>query len=557
MNILFYLEPHPIRERSESFNWIGRAVIKMIEDHFFAGRTQSAEIKILASREARKKLLEEFPGCKCLLKLRPDDEEFINDWNAPWNNNSITIWRQIMRGEGKISARYQAILEHIKYSVFDFQYLVYWGSNGAVQTFAKEHRVVPIAMEQGVTRTPFIESICMDPLGVNGNSFPPLSQLDKISPLPLPILQRCALADITDDQKFDALYRPLSTKHAEVIMAGIGRNILIPLQLDDDANILEHSDVNNMLDFLNQVVPPLAKAGYRCLVKPHPGASLRAYNAKRHDACRAFVLQQRKAFWIDGIDNRVDYLSLIAKSEAVVVVNSSLGFEAMLMGCPVVPFGKAPYVFANAPLNFSDILARTIDRKAWKVHAEKVGTLLLFHYLIPKNKAFNYSFFCTTVARCERIYNAFISTGTDAGTSVAHNEPINAVSELYAYNNGLPQVKPSPVAPKAKRLDPGFAKATLELLFPSPKNDDTDIDHLLKLHGKELIISGYWHILNRYPDPDGLGYYLPQINEKKLTPASFLLRLRLSPEGRIWRKNCRGLLSSFLTSTVTSIFRLK
>ncbi|WP_169725749.1 hypothetical protein [Maridesulfovibrio bastinii] len=537
----------------DSFNWIGRTLIKMIEDQFFIGGAQNAEIKILASKDAQKGLLKEFPGCDCLLSLSPEDENYVRKLNKKWNDDAIDIWRQLMRGEGDISNRYRAILEHIKYSTFDFQYIVYWGTNGAVQAFAKEHGIVPIAMEQGVTRTPFIESICMDPLGVNGESFTPLTDLDSVEPLPLSVLQRCAIADVSHGQEFDALYRPLTTKHAEDIMDGVGRNILIPLQLDDDANILEHSDVGNMLDFLQQVIPQLVKVGYRCLVKPHPGALFRDYNVVRHEMCRTYVENQKGAFWIDGIDNREDYLCLIGKSEAVVVVNSSLGFEAMLMGCPVIPFGKAPYVFKNSPLTFSDVLSKKINYESWQLHAEKVGTLLLFNYLIPKSKAFSYQFFCASVARCERIYNSRITVDEEI-TGVGHTEPINSINELYACNNGLPKVKAILEGEKTKRIDPGIPKALLELVFPRKNNEELSISHLLKLKGKELVVSGYWHILNRYPDPDGMANYLPQVRSGALAPASFLLRLRLSPEGRVFRKNCRGLLSAFITSALCHTF---
>ncbi|MBX9298336.1 capsular biosynthesis protein [Chromobacterium vaccinii] len=120
------------------------------------------------------------------------------------------------------------------------------------------------------------------------------------------------------------------------------RYYLVPLQVFNDSQILQHSHYGDVSDFIEDVVTSFARHAptkHHLVLKHHPMD--RGHCNYRH------LIQQlaRQA----GIADRVHYLhdahlpSLLKQSLGVVVVNSTVGLSALHHGKPLVVTGRALY----------------------------------------------------------------------------------------------------------------------------------------------------------------------------------------------------------------------
>jgi hypothetical protein len=212
----------------------------------------------------------------------------------------------------------------------------------------------------------------------------------------------------------DAAFRPLSIRHASAIYRNIGRNVLIPLQFRDDPNVILGSEYRTMLAFLRQVVPILLKGGYVVYILPHPSAKARCLNRADHAAASAYCKSFKNVVWLADIDRRKDYLSLLKKMDVVVTINSRSGFDAMVMGKPVIPLGVAAYNLGQM-LTLADLVAgdpELLRRRQLKEHTCRVVNLLLRQFLVPKAFTFEFSNFISSVQRVCQCQTVFETEGT-------------------------------------------------------------------------------------------------------------------------------------------------
>jgi O-antigen chain-terminating methyltransferase len=87
----------------------------------------------------------------------------------------------------------------------------------------------------------------------------------------------------------------------------------------------------------------------------------------------------------------------------------------------------------------------------------------------------------------------------------------------------------------------------------SPENIEEDIfehpartlQEFLVLPCKELVEQGYGFFLGRPPDPTGKSAYIEKLESHKLHPVEFLLRLRISREGRSRSRRLPGLFKTY------------
>ena len=404
MKILFYAEPHPIRQSHTNHFWIVSKFLDMLEDEFINKKYlhNNVSVRIVASRGLHAKIQQEKDvevHKHFLIGLTQEENNHIlQNFDTSWDDVSIDIWNQLMSGEGEVSLFYEKIINRIHKTVFDFDVIVYWGTNGAVRNFAKKNNIPAIAMELGCTRKPLFDSLYFDFMGVNGSAY--TNKIDIES------MQDClTLEEIKEVIPFttkyamqrDALYTPLATKHRKTIYENIGKNILIPLQLADDANILQYSKYSSMKQFLEEILPVLTGHGFVCYVKPHPGNIYREYNMQDHKEAEEYCKNFSNVIWIDDVTNEVEYHSLLMKMDAVVVVNSSVGFEAMCFGKIVVQMGKSPYNLSDALPNIKQLAEGKLDFQKYQKLITKVVNLLLFHYLTFKDTGFTFAGFLDNV----------------------------------------------------------------------------------------------------------------------------------------------------------------
>ena len=116
----------------------------------------------------------------------------------------------------------------------------------------------------------------------------------------------------------------------------------IPLQLNSDFQIREHSDYDGVPTFIRETIYSFAKHSppeVRLLIKSHPldngMIDYREIIAECADAC--------------GVNDRVDFIiggdldSILERAQGVVLINSTVGYAALKAGVPVKVMGRAIY----------------------------------------------------------------------------------------------------------------------------------------------------------------------------------------------------------------------
>ncbi|MEC9466727.1 MAG: hypothetical protein VX834_13135 [Myxococcota bacterium] len=406
MKVLFYLEPHPIRASFTQHVWIGRLVAQMIQDYVLSAHgRQAADIdcRILVTRHQSRDLLREYRQITpAFIGLTREENDHIESLLGPWDAQHMESWKRLMRGTGPENEFYRALLERVRSTVFEFDTIVYWGTNGVVRKFAVEHDVLPVSMELGATRAPLLETIYFDPYGVNGDAMTQAIDLNSVPPISLDAIH--GTMPVRDFGSLSqAIQDPVESQSSEAIYTNVGANVLIPMQLDDDSNILMHSEYSSMLAMLEDIVPKLTDAGYTCFVKPHPGAKHQIINQLGHAACQAFVELTEGAHWLDDVTESRRYLSLLQKMDVIVTNNSSVGFESMLLGKVVIPLGRACYTIAGVHPTLDALLDGSFDPVHYRDRLERALNILLFHYLVPRYQAFDMQTFASQLKRAKTI----------------------------------------------------------------------------------------------------------------------------------------------------------
>ncbi len=412
MKILFYLEPHPVRERYESFSWIGRKICEMLEDQYVNQKNNKSmnvpNIKILTSRYYSELNIKYPELKKHFLGMSREENDSLKRFYGDWNTDTISVWEELMLGSGEVSINYNNILSRIKNEIFDFDTIIYWSTNGAVKSFAEKNSLYSIAMELGCTRKPFYETIYFDPIGVNGNALTGRIKVHDLPEADLLKIQNELPFYFKNHALIDAKHNVIKSKHVEKIYKEPNKNILIPLQLDDDSNIILFSKYNTMLDFLEDIIPKLIEAGYTCFIKPHPGSKDREITRTGHENCHEYCYGSKNVIWLDDIDSNLDYLALLDKMNAIVTINSSVGFEGMILGKLIITMGKSPYSLDGLP-TIEDFLDEKIDFEEYYVNIAKIVNFMLFEYLAPRDLAFDFNYFVEYVNRAHKTYDLFTS----------------------------------------------------------------------------------------------------------------------------------------------------
>jgi len=112
--------------------------------------------------------------------------------------------------------------------------------------------------------------------------------------------------------------------------------ILVPLQIENDTQILHYSKYNNMYEFIEDIKNMYPNT--RIVVKTHPKSG-----AKRQ---------------IDGVEiiQNGDFLELASKASVVVGITSTVLYESAILGVPVVALGDHP-LRINKKNNYEKLLA--------------------------------------------------------------------------------------------------------------------------------------------------------------------------------------------------------
>jgi len=139
-------------------------------------------------------------------------------------------------------------------------------------------------------------------------------------------------------------YRAGEITRDTVATSGQPSKVFFPLQIRHDQSILYFSDYA-FDDVLQAVVDWGRRRGVEIHLKPHPG------NPK---LMQEYISRYPQTTWLRWRNESIH--DLISECDAVFVVNSGVGFEALLHAKPIVMFGRAEYdcVVIRAELNDID-----------------------------------------------------------------------------------------------------------------------------------------------------------------------------------------------------------
>ncbi len=149
------------------------------------------------------------------------------------------------------------------------------------------------------------------------------------------------------------LVRPREHARVRSLMASGKPYFLLPLQLNSDAQIRDHSRFKHMGEVIGYVLESFARhaPGDACLaIKNHPlDMGLMDYRRIVRDCERRFGLTGRTVYLEDG-----DLTALVRNARGVVTVNSTVGIVALEQGTPTLSLSDPIY---NLPgLTFQGVL---------------------------------------------------------------------------------------------------------------------------------------------------------------------------------------------------------
>jgi len=409
MRVLFYLEAHPIRDSFTNFSWLKGRLLQLCSS------VNKENFKIF-SNEQSLDLLEEYNCLFADYLIHPEskDSDHINSYMKEWSQDQgIKTWKELMHGEGEVSEFFMGLLKKVKATKFDFDIIVHWSINGAVLKFARENDVVPVTMELGFLRHPFMSSIMFDDGGIIDSRNYKLSIED---------LYDCGLKGISTSEAqilFSGKNENLNILHEKkylvedldlqkIVEKKVNRKVaLIPIQLEDDSNIV-NSRFKSVTGFLEEVVPKLIKNNFYCIIKTHPKYVNSDINIESCKESQDFYssLSSDHVMWLDKEITKGDYIRMLNMVDSVITVNSSVGFESVLFDKEVAVLGQAPYKVNNVFLSVDEITTSKYDKDKYLKDLAVLREYFLHFYLVNDEDAFIGCFFFERIRSIAYLYKA-------------------------------------------------------------------------------------------------------------------------------------------------------
>lgn len=378
--LLVFVEPHPLRNSMTEFADAGKLLVSiasaMDEDitdwRVFSNAFVLEELTKLSVHESR------------LIQPTPAESAFIKAALVEWTPEEIEKRTQFIRGEGEVSAFYEDVLARVRQE-YAFDVMLVWSENGAVRQFAKKVGIPVFHMELGPTRAPFEETVYIDPCGTNGSAgFLDLNLSEYPDSDVLPAVTWVGLSAGTEENKPSIM--ELQAITPTLPFDFMTPYVVVALQLADDLNTIFHSPFRTPKEFLEFLLPKLIGLGYKIVVKGHPGSPARPVNL----VAEIEALQYAEEFGndvvvLDRYLQAKDFIPILSNASAVCSINSSVSFEALLLGVPGLVFGAAVYdLRAMLKKAADDFLA---DGK-WPLtvfEIDRLVTVLCRHIFHPKN----------------------------------------------------------------------------------------------------------------------------------------------------------------------------
>jgi len=206
-----------------------------------------------------------------------------------------------------------------------------WNKNSLLDRIAGARNILVIHNEVCLDRLPRPVSYFFDPQGVNAESA--LRQLwDRLRNIDLPV----CCGDLVASFRRTYLGPWLGSGSRVELLDSLGldparKTILVPLQVENDSNVLLNSPFSSMSQFCEKILDALPAGKYNVIVKPHP---VDPSGTKLSDSVRS------RACVLEGGHPMGP---LIQAADCVCTISSTTGYEAIQAGKTVVTFGRSVY----------------------------------------------------------------------------------------------------------------------------------------------------------------------------------------------------------------------
>lgn len=364
--VLFYLQPHTIRNNAKTFEWIFEKYLELAQGL----KARGIQSLFMVDDHIKEKYRHSDHSI-----YAPADFGIQFDtsrWPAYWYE--ILVDPAIPEKKQLLEALYQKQ---------PFRWVFCWGYDATLDRFCKEQGCTLIFQELGMIRRPMLYQ--MDLTGLLWKSS--LAHLFK----------KYGPQIKTDHERLDRFLssmRKRPTADREEIVRGLRLNadkpiLLILLQVEDDSNIVVGSPFGTMQEYLDYCFSKILDIEeYNVIIRKHPGQPQVAISLESYQKPGAKP-------WL--VSHEYDNLSLIQAADYVFVINSSAGFEGLCYGKKVVTFGQSPYHEAGFTLNLDKNRAYSLRAAAaffdglFEEKREELDAFLyfsLFHYHFPEHLMF-------------------------------------------------------------------------------------------------------------------------------------------------------------------------
>ena len=459
MKILYFSEVYPIRNSLTDF---GAVVEKFIlRSEKMVKSDKDFDFRVVANSATVAYLAERFGKWLPLLLSPPDAlNKKIEAELVDWSESGMRQWNSYIDGDAPIAADIEQWLMSIKENVFDFDMIVCWGENSCVNNVASLLDVPCLHMELGAIRPPFRESEVFDYVGANGSSliksidFKELKSLVDAPPIEYwrAVFNSPGESNTTEPGIIDGALTYFSEDIMNQVCASEKKKtVLIALQLADDTNTQRHSDFSTPKEFLESVIPVFSKHGWNMVVKGHPMAHHRPLNLVAQDDALEYA-ESSGCCVIDEQTSTREYAALLLSVDGVAVINSSLGFEAAMLGIPVCLSGDAVYGLSGVFPDVSQLAEGAFNLTSYR---ENIGVLVFFfyHYIFKLPGAWSdvesysqcYKYWLNNKEQIRsgllplKEYIELFSSGTEGhgGVALNYREIYEPLSSCYKYGLNL------------------------------------------------------------------------------------------------------------------------
>ncbi len=455
MRVLFIAEVFPMRNSFTEHSLVAREFLTNISSLLHAKDSKISDARLLCNNQTMELLFQDFIRfVPSVIRLNDSTSRFLDKELKDWSLQGLESWKSYVNNNGAIAEKVSEELKHIKNDVFDYDMLIFWGENKVLDDIARQLDIPCVHMELSSTRLPFFEGRTVDLLGANGSaSFKNIKLEDLKNNLTPPSIDFWpAFYNIEEEDNFSEVgFDDSSTTYWEndhtlkIFREGKKKTALVGLQLFDDANTQRHSRFSSPTDFLKSVVPKLTEAGWNIIIKTHPGAIHRPVNFLEQKKALAYAKAFNNCYIYSELSDHRNYLSLLKSVDLVVVINSSMGFEAALLGKTVVLEGEALYKIANIFPSLDEVISNKFKNEDYLVNISYLTYFFSKYVFLERKILLKNSFYIALNDYWDANKNILLNGGFSIESYISSFEEysrrfINNSEELESLNR-LPKVK--------------------------------------------------------------------------------------------------------------------